>query len=175
MAPRGQRACLVQLCSGPLGERLRRIDAGSSRRSRRRHITCRGARTALTYAQLDGADRIEIVHLEAALAFVRFAGDCAAYLFGGMELDPISQKILEALATGPKTQTEISGLFGRHLPKDQLNGVLSDLQERGRITLTLKKTSGAPLNKSGAWYDEQQAKISELRELSCLSWGYRAK
>jgi len=132
-------------------------------------------RLALTYAQLDGADRIEIVHLEAALAFVRFAGDCAAYLFGGVELDPISQKILEALATGPKTQTEISGLFGRHLPKDQLNGVLSDLQERGRITLTLKKTSGAPLNKSGAWYDEQQAKISELRELSCFSWDYRAK
>jgi hypothetical protein len=102
-------------------------------------------RLALTYAQLDGADRIEIDHLEAALAFVRFAGDCAAYLFGGVELNPIAQKILEALAIGPKTQTEISGSFGRHLRKDQLNDVLSDLQERGRITLTVQKTDGAPV------------------------------
>jgi hypothetical protein len=101
-------------------------------------------RLALTYAQLDGADRIEIDHLEAALAFVRFAGDCAAYLFGGVELDPVAQRILEALSKGDKTQTEISGLFDRHLPKDQLASVLTDLQERGRITLRIEKTDGAP-------------------------------
>ena len=101
-------------------------------------------RLALTYAQLDGADRIEIEHLEAGLAFIRFAGDCAAYLFGVAELDPVAQKILEALTTGPKTQTEISHLFGRHLPRDKLGNVLTDLQERGRITLTIEKTDGAP-------------------------------
>src|SRR5262249_10608190 len=37
-------------------------------------------RLALTYAQLDGAVRIEIVHLEAALAFCRYAFDSAVYL-----------------------------------------------------------------------------------------------
>jgi hypothetical protein len=99
-------------------------------------------RLALTYAQLDGAERIEIDHLEAALAFVRFAGDCAAYLFGGVELDPIAQTILVALGDGPKTQTEIRDLFGRHQPADRLAQVLTDLQERGRITLTKEDNTG---------------------------------
>src|SRR5262245_30922301 len=57
-------------------------------------------RLALTYAQLDGAVRIEIVHLEAALAFCRYAFDSAVYLFGETELDPIAQKIIEAVAAG---------------------------------------------------------------------------
>ena len=86
-------------------------------------------RLALTYAQLDGADRIEIAHLEAALAFCRYAFDSARYLFGETELDPVSQKVLEALATGPKTQTEIRDLFGRHQPAQRLAQVLSELQD----------------------------------------------
>jgi hypothetical protein len=75
---------------------------------------------------------------------VRFAGDCAAYLFGGVELDPIAQTILLALNEGAKTQTEIRDLFGRHQRADRLAEVLSDLQERGRITPTKKKTDGRP-------------------------------
>jgi len=43
-------------------------------------------RPALTYAQLDGTDRIEIEHLEAALAFCGL--DSAKYIFGEAELDP---------------------------------------------------------------------------------------
>ncbi len=99
-------------------------------------------RLALTYAQLDGAARIEISHLEAALAFNRYAFDSAAYLFGGAELDPIAQTILEGLERGPKTQSEIRDLFGRHQTAARLNQVLSGLQERGRITLTEEKTPG---------------------------------
>jgi len=101
-------------------------------------------RLALTYAQLDGADRIEIHHLEAALAFCRYAFDSAAYLFGGAELDPIAQTIIKALKKGPKTQNEIRNLFERHLPAKRLNAVLEDLQERGRITLTEEPTGGRP-------------------------------
>src|SRR5262249_3103263 len=95
-------------------------------------------RLALTYAQLDGADRIEIVHLEAALAFGRYAFDSAAYLFGETELDPFAQKIMEALATSPKTQTELMVLFQRNVKAEVLANALSDLQERGRITPTIK-------------------------------------
>jgi hypothetical protein len=101
-------------------------------------------RLALTYAQLDGAERIEFDHLEAALAFCRYAFDSAAYLFGGAELDPMAQTILKALAAGKKTQTEIRDLFGRHQPAGRLAAVLSDLQERGRITLTEEQTGGRP-------------------------------
>jgi hypothetical protein len=101
-------------------------------------------RLALTYALLDGADRIELPHLEAGLAMWRYAHDSAAYLFGGAELDPVAQAILKALATGPKTQTDIRDLFGRHLLAERLAQVLTDLQERGRITLTEEQTGGRP-------------------------------
>src|SRR5262245_43424055 len=101
-------------------------------------------RVAMTYALLDGADRIELQHLDAALAFWRYAHDSASYLFGEAELDPVAQTILQALATGPKTQTEIRDLFGRHQPADRLAQVLSELQERGRITLTEEQTRGRP-------------------------------
>jgi hypothetical protein len=103
-------------------------------------------RLALTYAQFDGAERIEIDHLEAALAFCRYAFDSAVYLFGETELDPIAQKILEALIEAKQkgskgmTQTEVMGLFHRNMRAEQLTAVLQDLQERGRITLTKVKT-----------------------------------
>jgi hypothetical protein len=96
----------------------------------------------MTYAQFDGAERIEIDHLEAALAFCRYAFDSAVYLFGETELDPIAQKILEALGAGPKTQNEIVDLLGRHQPKQRLAGVLTDLQEKGRITMTKEGGTG---------------------------------
>jgi hypothetical protein len=97
-------------------------------------------RLALTYAQLDGAERIEIDHLEAALAFCRYAFDSAVYLFGQIELDPIAQKIMEALAKGSMSQTDISGLFQRNMKASDLTAVLRDLQERGRITLSTPRT-----------------------------------
>lgn len=92
-------------------------------------------RLAMTYAQLDGADRIEIDHLEAALAFCRYAFDSAAYLFGSAEIDPTAQRILDALASGPMTQTQIVGLFHRNMKAGVLNSALSDLRERGKISL----------------------------------------
>jgi len=65
------------------------------------------------------------------------------YLFGETELDPIAQKIIEAVAAGPKTQNDIMDLFQRNVPARRLAAVLEDLQERGRITLTKEGT--------GAW------------------------
>lgn len=101
-------------------------------------------RLALTYALLDGADRIEMEHLEAALAMWRYADDSAAYLFAGAELDPVAQTIVQALGRGAMTQTGISGLFCRNQPAARLADVLRDLQDRGRITLTEEQTGGRP-------------------------------
>ena len=101
-------------------------------------------RLAMTYALYDGAVRIELRHLEAALTFWRYSFDSAAYIFNGAELDPVAQRIIEALSTGPKSQNEIVDLFGRNLPKDRIEGVLRDLQERGRVTMTMEVTGGRP-------------------------------
>jgi hypothetical protein len=104
-------------------------------------------RLALTYALLDGSDRLEQHHLEAGLAMWRYADDSARYLFGGLDdidLDPVTQKILGALARGPKTQTEIVDLFSRNLPPRKLPTVLADLQERGFIAATKRPTAGRP-------------------------------
>jgi hypothetical protein len=101
-------------------------------------------RLAITFALFEGAERIEQTHVEAALAFWRYAFDSANYIFGGAELDPVATIILSALKSGPKTQDEIVNLFGRHQPKARLENVLRDLQDRGRITLKTEPTGGRP-------------------------------
>jgi hypothetical protein len=101
-------------------------------------------RLAITFALFDGADRIELAHIEAALAFWRYAFDSAAFIFGDAEIDPVAQRILEALRTGPQTQAAIVDLLGRNQPKSRIGGVLADMQERGRITLAVEKTAGRP-------------------------------
>lgn len=111
-------------------------------------VTSRGEahvrRLALTYAQLDGADIIELPAMEQAIEFWRYSFDSAGYIFSGAELDPVAGKIVDALAKRQMSQTEISGLFDRHLKRERLSGVLTDLQERGRITLETVKTGGSP-------------------------------
>jgi len=101
-------------------------------------------RLAMTLALFDGADRIELYHVQAAKALWQYAFDSASYIFGGVELDPTAQKILAALAAGPKTQTELWGCLGRHSTKDKMAGALKGLQERGRVTLDKQATAGRP-------------------------------
>lgn len=101
-------------------------------------------RLAMTYALFDCAARIELHHVEAALAFWRYAFDSARQIFGSAETDPIAQRIIAALTTGPKSQTDIVNLFGRNVAKPRIDSVLKDLQERGRVTLTVVGTGGRP-------------------------------
>jgi len=103
-------------------------------------------RLATTFALLDGADRIERWHVDAAITFWRYSFDSAAYIFGGVEIDPIAQKILDALSTGSKTQTELWNFLGRHTDRAKLMSVLADLQDRGRATLEQEPTAGRPRN-----------------------------
>jgi hypothetical protein len=101
-------------------------------------------RLALTYALIDGADDIGEEHLEAGLAMWRYADDSATYLFGGVETDPVAQRIIEFLATGPKSQTEIRDMFGRHRPSSRIWQALTDLQERGVVECVEEPTRGRP-------------------------------
>jgi hypothetical protein len=101
-------------------------------------------RLSMTYALFAGSDRIELEHVEAGLAFWRYAFDSASHIFGRAEIDPVAQRIVEALSTGPKSQTEIVNLFGRNLNKKRIEAVFADLQVRGRITLSIENTRGRP-------------------------------
>jgi hypothetical protein len=60
-------------------------------------------------------------------------------------LDKIQREIVRALGeTQPLTQTQISNLFNRHLPRELLKKALSGLERRRQIASTKQKTRGAP-------------------------------
>jgi hypothetical protein len=99
-------------------------------------------RLALIYALLDGADRVDVLHLRAALAVWDFCQQSARYLFGDVETDPVANRILEALREGERTTTELRDLFRRHISADRLRQALSDLETAGRILKRVEQTSG---------------------------------
>ena len=103
-------------------------------------------RLALTYALLDKADAIWVEHLEAALAFQRYAFDSARFIFAsdGAVDDPVTAKILEALAAGERSSTDLRDLFDRNLKKGVLSSALAGLQERGRVVSHTESTGGRP-------------------------------
>lgn len=72
----------------------------------------------------------------------RYTDESAAYIFRGVEVDPVAQGIREALASGPKSQAEIGAHFGRHIPAKRLNEVLREMRRCGQLTLTTVQTSG---------------------------------
>ena len=117
-------------------------------------------RLALTYALLDGADEVTATHLESALAFWRYAEESALYVFGGMEADPLTRKIVAALATGPLTATDLHKALGNRVSKDQLRSRLKELEARGRVKHLKEQTDGPP--KHTYWLCER----SEISELS---------
>jgi hypothetical protein len=72
-------------------------------------------KTALILAALDGTDRIERTHLNAAYAFTQFLYDSLWYLFAGFGMSPMAQldgKIIEAVQKAP-----VEGMRQRHLKK----------------------------------------------------------
>lgn len=99
-------------------------------------------RLALLYAALDLATSIGVPHLEAALAVWRYCEQTATGLFGTGTGDTVMDTILGALAEKPRTQTEISNLFGRNIP--DLVDTLELMEDRGLIKRELVKTGGRP-------------------------------
>lgn len=99
-------------------------------------------RLAAIYALLDLKDKIEPIHLEAALAVWHRCEQSAHFIFGGKIGNPIADKILVALATGPKTQTEILRLFNCHITTETLRSVLQTLSANGKIHKIQQETDG---------------------------------
>jgi len=91
-------------------------------------------RVATLYALWEGTDRIEIVHLTAAVAIEEFCRKSVEYIFGDMLGDQVVDTILDALrAAGSRglTRTEINNLFSRNVPANQIARALGELVRRG--------------------------------------------
>jgi hypothetical protein len=101
-------------------------------------------RLALIYALLDGQNSIMERHLDAALALWRYAQESALYIFGDRSVDPLEEKILEALKQGPLTGTELSAVFCRNISKERLQPALQQLESQQRISITKVKGTGRP-------------------------------
>jgi len=57
--------------------------------------------------------------------------------------DPIADRILSALRTdGPKSQTELSALFGRHVEANRIARALETLERAGLVTYERQGTEG---------------------------------
>ena len=98
-------------------------------------------RLSVIYALLDCTDTIRPEHLRAALAVWQYCEASARFVFGGQESDPVQQKIIDNLKTGPMTQTQINDLFGGHVSTTKLREKLEILSAKGRIGCRDEKTA----------------------------------
>ncbi|EFL53149.1 conserved hypothetical protein [Solidesulfovibrio fructosivorans JJ]] len=121
-------------------------------------------RLALLYSLLDAQGEIKEPHLQAALAMWRYAQDSARYIFGDRATDPLEDKILEALRTGPLTATELSSVLSRHVPRDRLKPLLQQLEAQQRITITKLKNVGRPKIILSLRELSEKSELSELSE-----------
>ena len=102
-------------------------------------------RLAMIYALLDSTDTISPDHLKAALAVWGFCEDSARFIFSGQAEDPVIEKILKLLESGPKTQTEINDAFGGHIASKILRAKIETLSAKGRVDYDERKTAGRPI------------------------------
>lgn len=99
-------------------------------------------RLSLVYALTDGSREIRRPHLDAALALWEYAERSAHYIFGDRTGDPIADRILDAVADGRMSRTQINDMFGGHVSTRRIEGTLARLASEGRITRTVERTPG---------------------------------
>lgn len=103
-------------------------------------------RFACIYALLNKSESIKTEHLRAALALWDYSEKSALAVFGELTGDPAVDKATEALrANGTITITELHGLFGRNVPKAEIERVVSVLLKQRIATIeTTSDGNGRP-------------------------------
>lgn len=101
-------------------------------------------RLAMIYAILDCSTTIQEKHLRAALAVWRYALQSAKVIFGDSTGDPVADKILDKLKTGPRRMTELHALFNNHCPPGAIRSALNRLCEQKRVCREQLPTGGRP-------------------------------
>lgn len=109
-------------------------------------------RLSLTYALLDEDEMkrpnraIRVPHILAALAFWEFSRTSVFTIFGHAVGDPVADRLLEAIKLGPKTDTALYEIIGKHqrdrYRKDQALDLLLRL---GRVHTMKEGTAGRPV------------------------------
>jgi hypothetical protein len=101
-------------------------------------------RLSMIYALLEGSADIGLPHLKAALALWEYAERSANFIFGDAVGDPTADTILQALRNTPTglTRTDISALFDRHKPAQEIARALGVLASMGLATSKQEQTDG---------------------------------
>ena len=94
-------------------------------------------RLSLLYALLDSANAIRPEHLEGALAFWEFCERSVEHIFGGATGDMDGQRILNALADGPMTVTDLYRLFRNHREREWIQAKMAMLVRAGKVVETV--------------------------------------
>jgi hypothetical protein len=105
-------------------------------------------RLALIYTLLDGTDRIDLPHLEAALAVWEYCEASAVHIFGNAVGDSVADEILRALqqaASSGMSRTAIRDLFSRNKSCDRIGAALQLLLTTGRARFETSTTLGRPV------------------------------
>jgi hypothetical protein len=89
-------------------------------------------RLSLIYALLDSASSIRREHLEAGLAFWDYCERSVATIFGSSTGDPQVDKILSALACGPKTMSDLHRVFKNNREAPWIQKQMSALVSAGK-------------------------------------------
>jgi hypothetical protein len=102
-------------------------------------------RLSSIYALMDCSPLVRLPHLEAALAFWRYAEDTNDFIAGPRKPAPPANRLLGALRqAGPHGQakSELHGVFNNHLTAAQLTSYLKELEDLGLITKSESNENG---------------------------------
>lgn len=110
-------------------------------------------RLAMLFALTDCSDRVEVAHIDAALAWIRYSVESVKFIFGSAEdevktaqVNDTAAKILEFLARNPKaSRTQITkDCFGGHVPKTRIDDALDELITTNPPRVLVEEDRSAP-------------------------------
>jgi DNA-binding PadR family transcriptional regulator len=105
-------------------------------------------RLSVTYALLDGTNRIGIEHIRAAWALWRYCRASAAYVFGESLGDPVADRLLSAIRDAGRSGLDgrqRNALFAGHASRRQLETALALLTSKGLVVTETIETGGRPI------------------------------
>ncbi|MGI8752100.1 MAG: DUF3987 domain-containing protein [Acidimicrobiales bacterium] len=104
-------------------------------------------RLSLIYALLDGAEAIDVEHVNAAYALWTYCRASAGYIFGDRLGDEVAEKLLAAISEHGAEGLDGTGqrdALGRHQTGRRLEVARDLLERRGLIVTTSEATEGRP-------------------------------
>jgi hypothetical protein len=100
-------------------------------------------RLSLLFALMDLSEQIEVEHLQAAKGLWGYCFHSARWALEVCRYSKEAQKIIDALASGPKDRTYIvTSVFSGNILKGRLDAALKELE--GTITMETQETGGHP-------------------------------